>query len=130
MTRACVRHRLVQRSGAAAQDSAAVVVGDRVLDIDSREATRAGEPVEPAGLLANARKHTPPGTAVTAAVRATPDGGAEASVLDTGPGIPPAFRARLFERFRSGDVGGGASLSARRGRAGGGCGDRGASGSR
>ena len=39
-------HRLVQRSGAAAQDSATLVVGDLVLNIDSREVTRAGEPIE------------------------------------------------------------------------------------
>ncbi|MFE7630686.1 sensor histidine kinase [Kocuria sp. NPDC057446] len=52
-----------------------------------------------ANLLSNARKHTPPGTAVTAAVRTTPDGWAEASVLDAGPGIPREFRSRLFERF-------------------------------
>ncbi|WP_257879737.1 sensor histidine kinase [Kocuria flava] len=52
-----------------------------------------------ANLLSNARKHTPPGTAVTAAVRTTPDGWAEASVLDEGPGIPREFQARLFERF-------------------------------
>lgn len=52
-----------------------------------------------ANLLSNARKHTPPGTAVTAAVRATRDGWAEASVLDAGPGIPREFQARLFERF-------------------------------
>ncbi|MFI7580925.1 ATP-binding protein [Kocuria kalidii] len=52
-----------------------------------------------ANLLSNARKHTPPGTAVTAAVRATPDGWAEASVLDEGPGIPREFQAKLFERF-------------------------------
>ncbi|MFF0988874.1 sensor histidine kinase [Kocuria nitroreducens] len=52
-----------------------------------------------ANLLSNARKHTPSGTAVTAAVRATPDGWAEASVLDAGPGIPREFQSRLFERF-------------------------------
>ena len=52
-----------------------------------------------ANLLSNARKHTPAGTAVTAAVRRTPDGWAEASVLDEGPGIPPEFQNRIFERF-------------------------------
>lgn len=46
----------------------------------------------------------PPGTAVTAAVRATRDGWAEASVLDTGPGIPREFQARLFERFSRPDT--------------------------
>ena len=51
-----------------------------------------------ANLLSNARKHTPPGTAVTATVT-TGDGWAEACVLDEGPGIPAAFQDQLFERF-------------------------------
>ncbi|MEX5237929.1 ATP-binding protein [Kocuria arenosa] len=51
-----------------------------------------------ANLPSNARKHIPPGTAVTAAVT-TADGWAEASVLDEGPGIPAEFQDQLFERF-------------------------------
>ena len=39
-------HRLVQRSGVAAQDSATLVVGDLVLNVDRREVTRGGQPVE------------------------------------------------------------------------------------
>ena len=39
-------HRLVQRSGAAAQGSATLVVGDLVRNVDRREVTRAGEAVE------------------------------------------------------------------------------------
>ncbi|MGG5172696.1 response regulator transcription factor [Pseudarthrobacter sp. J1738] len=38
-------HRLVQRSGIAAQDSAELVVGDLVLNVDTRECTRAGEEI-------------------------------------------------------------------------------------
>ncbi|MFI7483368.1 sensor histidine kinase [Kocuria sp. M1R5S2] len=52
-----------------------------------------------ANLLSNARKHTPAGTAVTASVRRAADGWAEVSVLDEGPGIPPDFQDKLFERF-------------------------------
>jgi two-component system OmpR family response regulator len=38
-------HRLVQRSGVAAQDDAELVVGDLVLNIDTREVTRGGEDI-------------------------------------------------------------------------------------
>ncbi|WP_375754580.1 ATP-binding protein [Corallococcus exercitus] len=50
-----------------------------------------------ANLLGNAVKFTPPGGTVT--VTATPDAGAvRVSVRDTGPGIPKAHQARLFQR--------------------------------
>lgn len=38
-------HRLVQRSGVAASDSAELVVGDLVLNLDTREVTRGGEDI-------------------------------------------------------------------------------------
>jgi two-component system OmpR family response regulator len=38
-------HRLVQRSGVAAMDSAELVIGDLRLNVDTREVTRAGEEV-------------------------------------------------------------------------------------
>ncbi|MBG6224393.1 two-component system OmpR family response regulator [Arthrobacter sp. CAN_A2] len=38
-------HRLVQRSGAAASDSAELVVGDLVMNVDTREVTRDGEDI-------------------------------------------------------------------------------------
>jgi two-component system OmpR family response regulator len=38
-------HRLVQRSGVAAMDTAELVVGDLVLNVDTREVTRAGDEV-------------------------------------------------------------------------------------
>jgi two-component system OmpR family response regulator len=43
-------HRLVQRSGVAAMDTAELVVGDLVLNIDTREVTRAGQEVHLPGL--------------------------------------------------------------------------------
>ncbi|BCB77295.1 hypothetical protein Pflav_037050 [Phytohabitans flavus] len=55
-----------------------------------------------ANLLANARTHTPPGTEVTVALRPQ-GGGAEISVVDTGPGIAPELQADVFERFARGD---------------------------
>ncbi|MDE9364678.1 HAMP domain-containing sensor histidine kinase [Luteipulveratus sp. YIM 133132] len=54
-------------------------------------------------LLANARRHTPPGTTVTTVVRPVPDGGAELVVRDDGPGIPKELQAHVFERFTRGD---------------------------
>jgi two-component system OmpR family sensor kinase len=72
-----------------------------------------GEPVEVIGdeprlhqvivnLLANARVHTPPGTAVTV-TRARANGSAVVTVADNGPGIPEKLQPVLFERFARGD---------------------------
>jgi PAS domain S-box-containing protein len=52
-------------------------------------------------LLANAAKHTPPGTAVT--LRARRDGDwVSIEVADTGPGIPPEDLPLIFEKFGRG----------------------------
>lgn len=59
-----------------------------------------------ANLLANARIHTPGGTEVTARVtrRADASGSrALVQVIDSGPGIDPAVREELFERFSRAD---------------------------
>ncbi|WFE40072.1 HAMP domain-containing sensor histidine kinase [Micromonospora sp. WMMD998] len=55
-----------------------------------------------ANLLANARVHTPAGTAVTTRLAAVPDG-VELRVTDDGPGIPADLQAEVFERFARGD---------------------------
>ena len=54
-----------------------------------------------ANLLANARVHTPPGTAVTVALEQRE--AAIITVTDNGQGIPPERQAELFERFTRGD---------------------------
>ncbi|MBC9714035.1 HAMP domain-containing histidine kinase [Streptomyces sp. TRM66268-LWL] len=57
-------------------------------------------------LLANARTHTPPGTVVTARVRAG-DGDlspCRIEVEDNGPGIPDELLPHVFERFARGDA--------------------------
>lgn len=66
-----------------------------------------------ANLLANARTHTPAGTAVTAGL-ARRAGGVEVTVTDDGPGIPAELLPEIFHRFTRADPG--------RSRAGGGSG--------
>ena len=49
-------------------------------------------------LLDNAVQHTPPGGSIAVAIKS--DGGSVTIIVaDTGPGIPPADRERVFERF-------------------------------
>ena len=55
-------------------------------------------------LLDNAVKYTPPGGRVTVLTDST-GSSVVVSVLDTGPGIEPRHRARIFERFYRVDVG-------------------------
>ncbi|HPX36581.1 MAG TPA: HAMP domain-containing sensor histidine kinase [Mycobacterium sp.] len=55
-----------------------------------------------ANLLANARVHTPAGTAVTLSLRPEP-GAAMLRVSDDGPGIPAELQSEVFERFARGD---------------------------
>jgi len=51
-----------------------------------------------ANLIDNALRYTPPGGAVTLRLRRAP-GQVLLEVEDNGPGIPPALRERVFERF-------------------------------
>jgi two-component system, OmpR family, sensor kinase len=57
-------------------------------------------------LLENAIRHTPPGTQVWASTECQ-DGEAVILVQDSGPGIPPELRSRVFERFVRGGRDGG-----------------------
>jgi signal transduction histidine kinase len=63
-------------------------------------------------LLENAARHSPPGGTVTVDATAGADGGLTLVVADTGPGIAPAERYRVFERFTRGEraTGGGTGL--------------------
>ncbi|HEX7858060.1 MAG TPA: HAMP domain-containing sensor histidine kinase [Sphingobium sp.] len=54
-------------------------------------------------LLDNARIHTPPGTAIRLVLNASP-GLAHLSVSDNGPGVPPADRQRILQRFVRGEA--------------------------
>ena len=49
-------------------------------------------------LLDNALKYAPSGTVVRLIARASKDGGLSARVEDSGRGIPPEYRERIFER--------------------------------
>ncbi len=66
-----------------------------------------------ANLLANARSHTPAGTAVTTSLTRI-EGGVQLTVTDDGPGIPAELLPEIFHRFTRADPG--------RSRAGGGSG--------
>ena len=60
-------------------------------------------------LLDNALRHTPEGTDVTVSADRY-NGAAELTVADTGPGLPAGARAKVFERFYTGDAARGAGL--------------------
>ncbi len=61
-----------------------------------------------ANLLSNAAKYSPPGGQITIAAQLL-DGAVRVSVSDQGPGIPPEFRPRIFERFAQADASSGRS---------------------
>ncbi len=60
-------------------------------------------------LLDNALRHTPEGTDVTVTAGRN-NGAAELAVADYGPGIDPAARSQLFERFYTADAARGSGL--------------------
>jgi two-component system OmpR family sensor kinase len=55
-----------------------------------------------ANLVRNALVHTPAGSPVEVALRED-NGFADIDVIDHGPGVPPAHRERIFERFHRAD---------------------------
>jgi two-component system, OmpR family, sensor kinase len=85
---------------------------DRTITVEGTEVTVQGDASRLgqvlANLLDNARRHTPPGTAIDVRVGAA----ATVRVSDDGPGVPPADRERIFDRLvrldeaRSSDDGG------------------------
>ncbi len=87
------------------------VAGDHEISIDAQSAAVRGSRDElhrlALNLMENAIKHTPAGTRVKATV-ASENGHVRLTVSDDGPGVPPALRERMFERFvrGSGDRGG------------------------
>ncbi|SMD22747.1 sensor histidine kinase [Lentzea albidocapillata] len=73
-----------------------------VLDVDADTVTMTADPTRLRqvldNLLANAAVHTPAGTSVALKVTAE-NGWAVIRVSDSGPGIPAADQARIFDRF-------------------------------
>lgn len=61
-------------------------------------------------LLSNAIKFTPKGGTIALTVGAPKKNRVEVTIKDTGIGIPPEIRARLFERFARGEQGEGSGL--------------------
>jgi PAS domain S-box-containing protein len=55
-----------------------------------------------ANLLSNAAKYSPPGGTIRIASKIRP-GWVRVSVSDQGPGVPAAFRSRIFQRFAQAD---------------------------
>lgn len=86
----------------------APLAGDKRIDLGHTGAASAAVTGDPAmlsmllgNLLDNALRYTPAEGRVDVATEVR-DGGVVLSVIDTGPGIPPAERERVFERFYRG----------------------------
>src|SRR3954453_2431209 len=89
-----------------AVDAARVVEPGRTIELSVEPATVTGDEARLRqvldNLLANARTHTPAGTAVSVELRRV-DGRAELSVADHGPGLTEEQASRVFERFYRAD---------------------------
>jgi NtrC-family two-component system sensor histidine kinase KinB len=92
--------RAVEAIGPACQEARIDVrmdigVGPRTVQAD---AARLG--VVFSNILDNAAKYTPPGGSIAVGSREDADGGRlQITVTDTGPGIPPELRERVFDKF-------------------------------
>jgi two-component system sensor histidine kinase KdpD len=73
----------------------------------SGDATKLGWALS--NLIGNALRYTPPGGVIRVAASAQGDG-VRVAVSDSGPGIPPDQRERIFERYAQGDRPGAAGL--------------------
>jgi len=95
------------------QQSLSVEAGARVEALGDAAILRLGL----MNLLHNAIKYTPNGGAIQVRAKSTPSGQSSIEVQDSGPGIAPAHRERIFERFyraepgRAGEAGAGLGLA-------------------
>jgi two-component system OmpR family sensor kinase len=97
---------LAEIAGEAAAE-AAPLMGDRTLLVDNdRPLPVEGSPDElhrmVLNLLENAARHTPSGSRIELSLRRQGDQ-AVVEVADDGPGIPPAMRTQIFDRFVRGE---------------------------
>jgi signal transduction histidine kinase len=88
----------------------AALASDKAIDLGLARATTAVVDGDPASLgillsnlIDNALRYTPRGGRIDVAVDRD-ERGATLSVADTGPGIPPEARERVFDRFYRGEV--------------------------
>jgi two-component system, OmpR family, sensor kinase len=90
-----------------AVDAARVVEPDRPIDVSVEPATVTGDETRLRqvldNLFANARSHTPAGSAVSVDLQRV-DGRASVSIADHGPGLTEDQAARIFERFYRADT--------------------------
>ena len=91
---------VVADAGAAGPDHAFTLVEPAIAVWVSADESRLRQVF--VNLLANARVHTPEGTAVDVRVEVS-DGHVHVHVHDTGPGVDPAVADTLFERFARAD---------------------------
>jgi signal transduction histidine kinase len=98
----------IARDGVDRWSGAAADAGQQIRLETDGAAPVFGDPTDLAhvvdNLIDNAISYCPPGTEVTVRTRAH-NGRAILAVADTGPGIPPEDRARIFERFYRGGTG-------------------------
>ncbi|SDO61370.1 two-component system, OmpR family, sensor kinase [Nakamurella panacisegetis] len=80
-----------------------------VLDLPEEPVTLVGDELRlhqvMVNLLANSRRHTPPGSTVSVSLRSLDDGRVEIIVADNGPGIPAPLLPSVAERFVRGGSG-------------------------
>ncbi|MCM3562569.1 ATP-binding protein [Hydrogenophaga intermedia] len=88
-TMAYASHYGVELRFLAGADAMVDVDGDRIVQVV-------------VNLLSNATKYSPRGGMVDVSIKVR-SGHVRVSVLDQGPGVPEAFRARIFERFAQAD---------------------------
>ena len=107
---------LLQEIAAASDPADGVACASSASSPSSRSGSVTSSSRSSSNLVGNALKHTVTGEVV---LRAEQNGRkATIEICDTGPGITPAVQARIFDRFYSVDVNGGAaSASASRSRA-------------
>lgn len=92
--------------GVASDMAGPIVAGGRSISFETAHAQRVcrGAPglVEVAlrNLLENAARHTPVGSEIVVSI----DPAGNLSVSDNGPGVPPGFQGRLFQRFSKADA--------------------------
>jgi signal transduction histidine kinase len=101
---ALVRQAIAENQGYAEQHGAQIRLSEGPglalpVDVDAQRLLQAL-----ANLLSNVAKFSPPGGEVEVRLRLLPGQAVQVEVQDQGPGIPEAFRERVFEKFAQADA--------------------------